>query len=263
MNIYFSPLNTINFTEKPDENSGELSRMYVQQFIHGDLISLQVASEENISVRFNIKNTTYPTQSKELGGIIIYYVNISTSNLPKDELLTIKCIIVKDGNITTLNGANMIELVENCEELKLIQYTNNSNISPFNTFFDGFKFSLRLPVGFKSSSLKNRLVNETFRNQNQELKLLYSYPYETKTLIIGDGLGVPNYMARLINSIFCLSDVTIDGIKYVRSDDSVPEKTGGIDGYPLHIYQMEVEEIKGSTDINIENISKEFNEDFE
>lgn len=262
MNVYISPLNPINFTDKNDEKSGELERSYVQQFVSGDIITLQVLTTTEL-IRFQIGEKIFASIRKTVDGKIINYNNIETSELPSNELLEVKIIAFSSNETKTYTATNLIEIVPPYDNLKLIEYTNNSNISAFDTYFDGFKFSLRLPVGFKSTSIKNRLASETFRNQNQELKILYSAPYQTQTLIIGDSMGVPTWMAKLFNSIFCLSDITIDGEKYVRSDDSVPEKVGGIEGYPLHIYQMEVEKVNKNIEIEISNINEDFNEDFQ
>ena len=61
------------------------------------------------------------------------------------------------------------------------------------------------------------------------------------TLTIGDNEGVPFEMARLINNIFCLSEVRINGVRYVRSESSVPERQVIAERYPLFDYTFNVE----------------------
>lgn len=263
MDLYISPLNPINFTHKTDENSGELQRSYVQQYIYGDLITLQVICKKGVIVNFVIGGNTGRANVIAGDEYNIYWQKFSTTPFNKNELLDVKIITIDNGVTDIYYSTNYIEIVEECDSLKLVEYGNSSNITAFNTYFgNGFTFSLRVPVGFKSTSIKNRIENETFRNQNQELKMLYSAPYTTKTMIIGDGLGVPTWMGTLFNSIFCLSDVTIDGVKYVRSDDSVPEMQGGIDGYPLHIYTMEVEQVETKPTTEVKTINEDFGEEF-
>lgn len=263
MDLYISPLNPINFTHKTDENSGELQRSYVQQFIAGDVIKLQVVGKKNIFVNFVIGGLAVRANVINGDDYNIYWHKLNTNSYNKNELLDVRIVVVDNGVTEVYYSTNYIEIVEECDSLKLVEYGNSSNITAFNTYFgDGFPFSLRVPVGFKSTSIKNRIENETFRNQNQELKMLYSAPYTTKTMIIGDGLGVPTWMGTLFNSIFCLSDVTIDGVKYVRSDDSVPEMQGGIDGYPLHIYTMEVEQVETKPTTEVKTINEDFGEEF-
>lgn len=263
MDLYISPLNPINFTHKTDENSGELQRSYVQQFIAGDVIKLQVVGKKNIFVNFVIGKLAVRANVISGDDYNIYWHKLNTNSYNKNELLDVRIVAIDNGVTEVYYSTNYIEIVEECDSLILVEYGNSSNITAFNTYFgDGFTFSLRVPVGFKSTSIKNRIENETFRNQNQELKMLYSAPYTTKTMIIGDGLGVPTWMGTLFNSIFCLSDVTIDGVKYVRSDDSVPEMQGGIDGYPLHIYTMEVEQVGTKPTTEVKTINEDFGEEF-
>lgn len=263
MDLYISPLNPINFTHKTDENSGELQRSYVQQFIAGDVIKLQVVGKKNINVVFVIDGLAVSAMVITGDDYNIYWHKLGTNSYSKNKLLDVRIVVIDNGVTDIYYSTNYIEIVEECDSLKLVEYGNSSNITAFNTYFgNGFTFSLRVPVGFKSTSIKNRIENETFRNQNQELKMLYSAPYTTKTMIIGDGLGVPTWMGTLFNSIFCLSDVTIDGVKYVRSDDSVPEMQGGIDGYPLHIYTMEVEQVETKPTTEVKTINEDFGEEF-
>lgn len=262
MNISLSPLNPISFNKKPDENSGEYQRIYVQQFLASDTIVLQLIGESGLKVIASIGDSSFIFVERKINNeaYSIYDLNIYARAIPKNELLD----VVITAQFTPQQyirffSQDYIEIVEDCSSLKLIEYSNSSNISAFNTFFDNgnIKFQLRIPCGYKSTSVNQRLVSETFRNQNQELINLYSFPYQTKTLIIGDGLGVPNWMATLINYIFCLSDVTIDGEMVVRSDDSVPEIQGGIDGYPLHVYNMTVENRYKNLSFEIANINYE------
>lgn len=270
MNIHLSQLNPLNFTEVKDNHSGELQREYVQQFFPQDYIRLQVIGSADLEVMCQVANITFSFRDIRQFNTDLwsYNVTISADLLPKYELigLTLRILDTNTNEYVILNSQSYIEVVDECESLKLIEYTNKGNISAFSTFFDegNIKFQLRLPLGYKSTSYADRLVSETFRNQNQEIRHLYAYPYQTKTLIIGDGLGIPYWMAKLINYIFCLSDVSIGNEKVVRSDDSVPERQGGMDGYPLHIYNMVVERQDSQLSYNIElgDFNNDFSNDF-
>lgn len=124
----------------------------------------------------------------------------------------------------------------------LIEYTNKDNNSVFDNIFwnenNQFTFRFRIVGGFKPSGVSLEVDNEQFINQRQEIVELYSIPYITNTLYIGDVNGVPYYIAEHINKIFCLSDVRIDGQLYVREGNSKPEKTETLGRKELFLYSM-------------------------
>lgn len=119
------------------------------------------------------------------------------------------------------NSAHLSDTIE-------IEYTNENNITSFGAVFKVGSvekvFRLRVEGGFKSDSHALAISNEQFRTQRQEIIELYAIPYEVSTLTIGSNEGVPFEMARLINNIFCLSSVRINGVRYVRSESSIPEQ---------------------------------------
>lgn len=264
MSIFLSPLNPINFNNTTDEKSGELQREYIQQFSRQDTIVLQFIGEEQMQARLiiGVFSTTFEKQTNGL--TTIFTASVKASDLPFNTLMDVQIQVSQWNTVEYYNSEGFIEIAE-CENTKLITYKHETSINPFNTFFSGdMSFQLRLPMGFNSNSIKERLASETFRNQNQKLQILYSYPYQSKTLILGDGLGIPTWMATLINRIFSLSHVLIDGIRYVRGDDSVPEPQGGIDGYPFHVYTMTVENYSEYDNVIIAlgDFNNDFNNDF-
>lgn len=124
----------------------------------------------------------------------------------------------------------------------LIEYTHKDNNSVFdNIFWNGsnqLTFKMRIVGGFKPSGLTLEIDNEQFVNQKQEIVELYSIPYITNTLYIGDTNGVPYYIAEHLNKVFCLSDVRINGVNYVREGNAKPEKTETIGKKELFMWSM-------------------------
>ena len=136
------------------------------------------------------------------------------------------------------------EVFEVCENAAgmLVEYTHKDNNSVFdNIFWDGstqFVFNLRICGGVKPSGVNIEIDNEQFVNQRQEIVELYAVPYVTHTFSIGGVEGVPYYMAELLNKVFCLSDVKIDGKGYVREGNSKPEKVETLGRKELFLWTM-------------------------
>jgi len=141
----------------------------------------------------------------------------------------------------TIDGKESEEF-EVCDHAQgiLIEYSHKDNNSVFDNIFwlDSTQqvFRFRVKGGFKPSGVTLGVDNEQFVNQRQEIVELYSIPYTTKTLTIGDNNGVPYYIAEFINKILCLSDVRIDGERYVREGNAVPEKAETLGGKELFIW---------------------------
>lgn len=150
-------------------------------------------------------------------------------------------------------------LVENDPEWVRIEYGGTRNDTPMNAMFvvNGARvpFLLRLPAGFKPQGWSGSVEAETYRTQRQELRVLYSAPYEKWTLTIGTAAGIPVEYLQMLNNILSCEYVYINGVRWCRSEGSVPEKqlvmagaqmfTASVvlekqptlDNYPLEVYQ--------------------------
>ena len=232
-------------------NGIEMEREYIQRFSDAENITVQcvVSPSTTLSMRlFDLcANDSFVISP------ISYEINDSNKLLefivPRGNSLYRASIIGSEGQISSLpfrfcdNG----EL----EGLTEVSYTNRDNITSFGAVFEVGNnqrtFKLWIEGGFKSDGHSLNVSNEQFRTQGQEIIELYAVPYQVDTLTIGDNEGVPFEMARLINNIFCLSDVRINGVRYVRSESSVPERQVIAERYPLFNYTMNIE--------NAENVS--------
>lgn len=136
------------------------------------------------------------------------------------------------------------EVFEVCEDAGgvLIEYTHKDNNSVFdNIFWNGstqMTFKLRVPGGFKPSGVSIEVDNEQFVNQKQEIVELYAIPYTTRSFILGDVNGVPYYVAEMLNKVLCLSDVRLNGERYVREGNAKPEKAETIGRKELFIWSV-------------------------
>lgn len=227
----------------------EMDREYVQKFWRQDNVIIQCVVFPSSNVQMTIQDLTtggakdVPSVSHEINE----FNKLVEFTLPYGD--SVYSAILSDGIIKSTSGP--FRFCEDFRGMARIVYTNSNNITSFGAVFNinGVKreFAIVLEAGFKSDGRTLNVDNEQFRTQGQEIVELYAVPYETEKLTIGNNEGVPFEMARLINNIFCLSDVRINYTRYVRSESSVPEQQVIAEGYPLFNYTLNVE--------NAENVS--------
>lgn len=223
---------------------------YMQTFYVTDKIMLQVFADkspnvvlENLSVPSKVKLSmkTYEHNSSTT----MYYVQIAGHSdgvyrVTVDGLASEPFCVTSDKTIL--------------ETTTLIRYSHKDNHSAFDSIFwvgeTQLFFEWRVEAGFKSSGYTPHVDNEHYRNQFQEITVLYSLPYDSYTLTLGDAAGVPYWFVRHLNRIFCVSYVEIDNSLWVRSEGSVPEITQVLEDYPLFYATMVLEpmanEVSGS-----------------
>lgn len=209
---------------------------YVQKFHSSDKIHVQVFSDgdsEAVSVTLNdlCKKTSSPITLltyKQNDSVTMHYAVLTGLD---DSTYSV-----------TVNG-NTSEEFDVCssdtilEHTTLIRYSHKDNNSAFNNIFwigdEQQVLEFRVEAGFKPGGYAPHVDNEQYRSQKQEIEELYSVPYDSYVLTIGGASGVPYWYAKHLNRILCLSMVEIEGIKYVRSESSVPELAQAIEGGQL------------------------------
>jgi len=246
--LKISALSPIFFFENNDKT--ERKRTYFQKFSTIDNIYIQLygnIGQEPILKLFcfdsgrQIRNYTFSE----------FQVNQSQSTF------TTKIENINEGtyfvelfaNGKTLTSSNPFTITSDesiLDYTSLIRYYDKSNNNIFNTSFSENgkirAFEIRVEAGMKNSESLLFVDNEFFRNQRQETIQLYSQTRKTELFTIGDAIGVPKYIGELINNVFCLSDVEINGKSYVRSENSIPELQVISERHPFFIYKMTIEE---------------------
>ena len=79
----------------------------------------------------------------------------------------------------------------------------------------------------------------TFVDQPQDIDLLNAIPYDTWTLEIGRGSGIPDYLIRKIDRIMLLDTVLIDGDQYSRDEDAQMEQNA-VQGQPKAYWTLAI-----------------------
>lgn len=113
-------------------------------------------------------------------------------------------------------------------ETVLIQYGMKSNRSRMDIVSRinnrRYFFDFRIPGGFKDKDWEFSVENEQFVSDTSDIVELSSIDITTKKLTIGSPVGVPEWVGEMINRILSCDLVYVDGIRYTRSSDTVPER---------------------------------------
>lgn len=198
---------------------------YIQRFHTTDKILLQIFADDgevaSASLNDLIKGTSSNIQFqtyKVNASVMMYYV-VFTS-LP-DSVYSITFERKESEPFEVCSDSNILE------ETALIRYSHKDNNSAFdNIFWIGDTqqvFEWRVEAGFKPAGYSAKIDNEQYRNQRQEIEELYAVPYDSYVLTIGNSCGVPYWFGRHLNRILCVSMFDVNGERYVRSENSVPE----------------------------------------
>lgn len=155
---------------------------------------------------------------------------------------SIYSISINDSESEPFEVTSDRQILEDSILIKCSHYDNNSAFNNIWWANDVRQYvSLRVEGGFKPDGISEQVDNEYFRNQFQEITGLYSVPYQTRVLTVGNATGVPYWIANIINKMLCVSYLSIDGVFYVRSESSVPEKAAIQEGGEMFWYSITLE----------------------
>lgn len=238
-----TPLFFNTFNDKFAIKSG-----YVQRFYKDDKITFQVFSdiEEVVKATLNTRNTSQSVSLKTLQVNSTTKMSYRTLSGLDDDYYSIT-ISSPDAEITS-----EIFQVSSCdfilEDTSLIQYSDSTDRGRTDNIFFPYSlrhwFDFRTECGFKADGFTFHMTGDNLRSQTNEIFNIGSMSYNKQIFTIGSNtMGVPNHIARLINDLFCVSHVYVDGVRFKRSDNSVPEKKEeGSPNRQTFIFSMQLEE---------------------
>jgi hypothetical protein len=103
-------------------------------------------------------------------------------------------------------------------------------------------FYFRILGGFRSKDFAPASVSNVYADQSNSFTLLSGIPYVTKKLTIGDNNGIPNYVADLVNRIFCCEETYIDNVLFSKTENSTLEQSEFSERFPKGIWKIELAE---------------------
>ena len=234
----------------PIKDKFEIEVDYIPKFYTSDNIHLQIFANagENVSatlidlindISTSISLSTYNQNSE----VVMHYA-ILTGLPDSDYKVNVNGLLSEPFCVSSFSDL--------LERTSLIRYSHKDNNSVFNNIFwigdTQIIFDWRVEAGFKPNGYTPKLENEQYRNQWQEIKNLYSIPYDSYVFTIGDACGVPYWYGRHLNRILCLSEFTIEHTSFVRSENSVPEMSQVIEDSQLFNLSITLEPQENSID---------------
>lgn len=247
--IFISEFSSLNF-RKDWKLSFQQNVDYIPKFLPTDNIQVQYVVKD-FTLNPYLKNICNG-EVQQLSPVLLletesekcYQLTINNSSISSDTEFNLYFASDQDGE--KIKDANFCVCTELPDTI-LLEYTNRKNV--YETIFDGIdRFLFRVEGAFLPQEISFENNTEEFRDQRYVSKILSSTAFEKKTLTLGGGMGVPNWVARKINLIFSLSSVHVEGTPMVRSDGGAVELTEIGKYYPLYIYKIVLEDGEDNED---------------
>ncbi|KAF0195632.1 MAG: Uncharacterized protein FD166_2805 [Bacteroidetes bacterium] len=244
-------LNPLHFHRVPDGSFSydlipyfEEKAVYLQKFLGTDtlMFQLQLLVDSWNSVGYRVldsNGTEFGTYTGGLAGTLNNYNIWSTrttdnilTGLPEGIYyieLTIDLIVTGNSVIRTYLS-EPFEVVKEITDSLLIQYSHDHNAFDIGFYPSGLaaskrSFQIRLEGGVLSEGFQPGSKDSYFIDQDREVTLLDSQPFNVYRFTFGPSGGIPNWMANKLNRILSLSEVLINGIQYVKNDGSKLESS--------------------------------------
>lgn len=150
-------------------------------------------------------------------------------------------MVVYDGS-TPLFISEWLWVRENWSDTYRWDYYHTT--SKYNTYWSQFRPHIRCEANFLP--ILPQADSEQYEDELKDNEQLNGRPWDKRVLIIGDGAGIPDWMARKINMIMLLNRTNIEGDNWTRSDKALMEAVVR-EGYPMNYYQLEVQPGRAST----------------
>lgn len=122
------------------------------------------------------------------------------------------------------------QVIANDDTTSLLTYSNTFNHLDI-VFETEIEFNFRVESNIQNGDFL-RLTAE-FQDQPLNLRTIKSIPYDQWLFILGPAAGVPDWVARLVRTIFCFDTVMYHGVRYTQPDGQKWTAQGLDNNYPL------------------------------
>jgi hypothetical protein len=138
---------------------------------------------------------------------------------------------------------------------RLITYKNSFNAQGI-TFTTGIEFKFRAEVDV--IEMTPEADRSAYVDQPHKVFGLYGTPWRSFKLGIGTTPGVAPYIVDIINRIFCMDTISIEGKKYQRAEGAKME-INRAKGYPLVGGSLEIVEAENDAGVHFAHGTEEIN----
>lgn len=142
-----------------------------------------------------------------------------------------------------------VRAVDATDRVLLFEFTHSENKQFFITdtgFTGAFYVS-----GFDDNRSMTTLTYAVYVDQPQDITLLNAIPYRTRTLQIGAGPGVPDYVIEKLIALMGLDTVFIEGIQYSIDQGSKWEAVTPVVGNPFRYWKTTIRLAKNNDGISV------------
>lgn len=134
----------------------------------------------------------------------------------------------------------------------LLQYSMPDNRRRTDCAFwiDGVQyfFDFRVQGGFKDDGWNFGVSNEQFETSEFNVEDVYSHEYTSYNFTMGKGEGCPMWFGAMLNRILSCSYVYINGVRYARKEQSVPEINVAIEGVKSYVFVQSLRKVPSISD---------------
>lgn len=113
---------------------------------------------------------------------------------------------------------------------------------PYEDMAEAFTWGLRVEGGFESNGYQPSSKDVIYIDQNRVPTMLDSIPYVVKKATFGGAVGLPNYLANIINRAWSHTHTYIDDIRYVKNEGAKLEPSRS-DRYPMAGWTLDLMEV--------------------
>lgn len=147
--------------------------------------------------------------------------------------------IEKDGNIIAISECQ--EFVAEAPNTLMMEYKHRKNFGDV-AFDTGIEFEIRIPAILSDFQFGSEDV--FYRDQKRNNTVVGSEGWPIYTMTVGDQYGIPDYFAEIINKVFSLSNVKLDGTQYCKAEAGSKLERNGEWWYSRAGWKMDVIEAK-------------------
>lgn len=208
---------------------------YCQPFIVGDIISFQFSTpitapyvyaklvDTDGNTVFNFTRVILELK----GGLYYYQYDLHLTSLIREGVYYVTLEIMSTGFQANFQSEPLYIYETDPGNTVKIKYSHDQNDFGVLFIVDGqlraTVLEFRVEGGFLTENYNPASKDAAFINQNYDVTILNSIPYVTQKLTLGNGYGIPFWMADKINRIFSCIEVQIDGVYYSKLDGAKME----------------------------------------